>query len=195
MDSPAKRLSGAADELGSATHNVKELAESMEVIAEALAKVGTALARLGDHPGALRAIDPMLPRPSAPVEVAGVRFPGRVGLAAGVDKDGVGLKVWEHLGFGHIELGTVTAEAQPGNPQPRLFRLRSSDALINRMGFNNEGAQALADRLAAAGPIGIPVGVSIGKTKVTPVEDAITQMKVLDAVFRSEKSGNWENVA
>ncbi|MBB2892549.1 quinone-dependent dihydroorotate dehydrogenase [Flexivirga oryzae] len=143
------------------------------------------MARLGDHPGALRAIDPMLPRPSAPVEVAGVRFPGRVGLAAGVDKDGVGLKVWEHLGFGHIELGTVTAEAQPGNPQPRLFRLRSSDALINRMGFNNEGAQALADRLAAAGPIGIPVGVSIGKTKVTPVEDAIqdylSSLAALDA--------------
>lgn len=131
------------------------------------------MAWLGDHPGAIRALGGVLPKPSSPVEVAGVRFPGRVGLAAGVDKDGVGVKAWEHLGFGHIELGTVTAQAQPGNPQPRLFRLRGSEAIINRMGFNNNGAQALADRLEAAGPIGIPIGVSIGKTKVTPVEKAI----------------------
>ncbi|WP_446665260.1 quinone-dependent dihydroorotate dehydrogenase [Flexivirga sp. B27] len=131
------------------------------------------MAQLGEHPSAIRALGWGMPQPRRPVEVAGVTFPGRVGLAAGVDKDGLGVKVWEHLGFGHIELGTVTAQAQPGNPQPRLFRLRGSDAIINRMGFNNAGAQALADRLAAAGPIGIPVGVSIGKTKVTPVEDAI----------------------
>lgn len=142
------------------------------------------MAQLGDHPAAVRSLAAALPRPAGPVEVAGVRFPGRVGLAAGVDKDGLGVKVWEHLGFGHIELGTVTAQAQPGNPQPRLFRLRGSDAIINRMGFNNDGARALADRLAAAGPRGIPIGVSIGKTKATPVEDAIgdylTSLALLD---------------
>lgn len=143
------------------------------------------MAQLGEHPAAIRALELGMPRPSDPVEVAGVTFPGRVGLAAGVDKDGLGVKVWEHLGFGHIELGTVTAHAQPGNPQPRLFRLRGSDAIINRMGFNNAGAQALADRLAAAGPIGIPIGVSIGKTKVTPVQEAVgdylTSLAALDA--------------
>lgn len=142
------------------------------------------MAQLADKPAAIRALTLGMPQPSAPIEVAGVRFPGRVGLAAGVDKDGVGVKIWQHLGFGHIELGTVTAQAQPGNPQPRLFRLRASDAIINRMGFNNDGAQALADRLAAVGPIGIPIGVSIGKTKVTPVQDAIgdylTSLAALD---------------
>lgn len=142
------------------------------------------MAQLGEKPSAIRALALGMPQPSSPVEVAGVRFPGRVGLAAGVDKDGVGVKVWKHLGFGHIELGTVTAHAQPGNPQPRLFRLRGSDAIINRMGFNNNGAQALADRLAEVGPIGIPIGVSIGKTKATPVEDAIddylTSLAALD---------------
>ncbi|GGB38236.1 dihydroorotate dehydrogenase (quinone) [Flexivirga endophytica] len=143
------------------------------------------MAQLGEHPSAIRALGLGMPQPANPVEVAGITFPGRVGLAAGVDKDGVGVKVWKHLGFGHIELGTVTAQAQPGNPHPRLFRLRGSDAIINRMGFNNNGARALADRLAAAGPIGIPIGVSIGKTKVTPVEDAIgdylTSLALLDA--------------
>lgn len=142
------------------------------------------MAQLADKPAAIRAVTLGMPQPSAPIEVAGVRFPGRVGLAAGVDKDGVGVKIWQHLGFGHIELGTVTAQPQPGNPQPRLFRLRASDAIINRMGFNNNGAQALADRLAAVGPIGIPIGVSIGKTKVTPVQDAIgdylTSLAALD---------------
>ncbi|RNI22174.1 quinone-dependent dihydroorotate dehydrogenase [Flexivirga caeni] len=128
---------------------------------------------IGEHPSVIRALELGVPRPATPVELAGLHFPGRVGLAAGVDKDGVGVKTWEYLGFGHIELGTVTAHAQPGNPQPRLFRLRDSHAIINRMGFNNSGAQALAERLRAAGPVGIPIGVSIGKTKVTPVEDAI----------------------
>ncbi|WP_265447892.1 quinone-dependent dihydroorotate dehydrogenase [Flexivirga meconopsidis] len=128
--------------------------------------------QLGERPAALRTIGRALRVPTTPVEVAGITFPGRVGLAAGVDKNGVGVKAWEHLGFGHVELGTVTAQAQPGNPQPRLFRLRGSDAIINRMGFNNDGAQALAERLKQAGPIDIPVGVSIGKTKVTPVEEA-----------------------
>jgi dihydroorotate dehydrogenase len=87
--------------------------------------------------------------------------------------------MWGSLGFGFAELGTVTAQAQPGNPQPRLWRLVQSRAVINRMGFNNHGAAALARTLAAAGvrrgnnALGIPVGVSIGKTKITPLEHAV----------------------
>ncbi|WP_353354816.1 quinone-dependent dihydroorotate dehydrogenase [Intrasporangium sp. DVR] len=108
-----------------------------------------------------------------PTTVFGVDFPSRVGLAAGMDKDGVALKAWPALGFGFVEVGTVTRHAQPGNPRPRLFRLRDSGAIINRMGFNNEGADALATRLAALGPVGVPLGISIGKSKVTPVEQAV----------------------
>ncbi|MDC5698049.1 quinone-dependent dihydroorotate dehydrogenase [Intrasporangium calvum] len=108
-----------------------------------------------------------------PTTVFGVRFPSRVGLAAGMDKDGVALPAWPALGFGFVEVGTVTRHAQPGNPRPRLFRLRESGAIINRMGFNNEGADALAARLAALGPLGVPLGISIGKSKVTPVEEAV----------------------
>ncbi|MEO7130296.1 MAG: quinone-dependent dihydroorotate dehydrogenase [Dermatophilaceae bacterium] len=108
-----------------------------------------------------------------PRTVFGVDFPSAVGLAAGVDKDGVALKGWAGLGFGFVEVGTVTRHAQPGNPRPRLFRLTASDAIINRMGFNNAGADALAARLRALGPIGVPLGISIGKSKVTPVEDAV----------------------
>ncbi|WNV89745.1 quinone-dependent dihydroorotate dehydrogenase [Umezawaea sp. Da 62-37] len=103
----------------------------------------------------------------------GVRFPNRVGLAAGMDKDGRALPAWAALGFGFVEVGTVTRHPQPGNPRPRLFRLRESEAIINRMGFNNAGAQALAARLERLGPLRIPLGVSIGKSKVTPVEDAV----------------------
>ncbi|MEV6633488.1 quinone-dependent dihydroorotate dehydrogenase [Actinoplanes sp. NPDC051470] len=110
---------------------------------------------------------------SKPVEVFGVRFPNPVGLAAGMDKNGVALASWPAMGFGFIEVGTVTAHPQPGNDKPRLFRLRDSEAIINRMGFNNEGAAALAPRLAAAGDIGIPVGVSLGKSKVTPLDQAV----------------------
>ena len=95
---------------------------------------------------------------AAPVEVFGVRFPNPVGLAAGMDKNGVALPAWPALGFGFVEVGTVTAHAQPGNDRPRLFRLPDSEAIINRMGFNNAGAAALADRLAALGPLGVPLG-------------------------------------
>ena len=110
---------------------------------------------------------------AAPVDVFGVRFPNRVGLAAGMDKNGIALPAWPALGFGFVEVGTVTARAQPGNDKPRVFRLRSSDAIINRMGFNNEGAAALAERLATAGPIGVPLGISLGKSKVTPLAEAV----------------------
>ncbi len=115
------------------------------------------------------------PTASAGVTVLGLRFENRLGLAAGMDKNGVAIPTWSALGFGHVEVGTVTAIAQGGNPAPRMFRLRDSGALINRMGFNNHGAQTLADQLRAhraAGLIDIPIGVSIGKSKATPVEHA-----------------------
>jgi dihydroorotate dehydrogenase len=104
--------------------------------------------------------------------VFGVRFPGPLGLAAGFDKNGRGLNTWGALGFGYAEVGTVTAQAQPGNPQPRMFRLPGDRALLNRMGFNNHGAGELALRLARHAP-DVPIGVNIGKTKVTPPEGAV----------------------
>ncbi|MBO0676336.1 quinone-dependent dihydroorotate dehydrogenase [Mycolicibacterium sp. S2-37] len=104
--------------------------------------------------------------------VFGVRFPGPLGLAAGFDKNGKGLHTWPALGFGYAEVGTVTARPQPGNPQPRLFRLPDDRALLNRMGFNNEGAARLAERLTRHRADG-PVGVNIGKTKSTAPQDAV----------------------
>jgi dihydroorotate dehydrogenase len=108
-----------------------------------------------------------------PVELFGLRFGNRVGLAAGLDKDGRALPAWPALGFGFVEVGTVTRHAQPGNDRPRLFRLPGSRALINRMGFNNAGAAALADRLASSAPLPVPLGISLGKSKVTPLADAV----------------------
>lgn len=114
-----------------------------------------------------------------PIEIAGISFPGRVGLAAGLDKDGRAAAQWAGLGFGFAELGTVTPVAQPGNDRPRLFRLPSSGAVINRMGFNNDGSAALAARLRRRGvargngALGLAVGVSIGKNKVTTNEQAV----------------------
>ena len=109
----------------------------------------------------------------APRTVFGVRFPNPVGLAAGLDKNGVALRAWPTLGFGFVEVGTVTRHAQPGNPRPRLFRLPEREALINRMGFNNAGADALAARLHALGPLPVPLGISIGKSKITALDDAV----------------------
>lgn len=115
--------------------------------------------------------DPRLAR-----EVFGLRFPNPVGLAAGFDKNAVALPAWEALGFGFVEAGTVTAKAQPGNPKPRVFRLPEQRAVINRMGFNNDGADAVAarlERLRAAGRWPqVPVGINIGKSRVAPVEEA-----------------------
>ena len=113
--------------------------------------------------------------PSAPaltVNVLGLTFPNPVGLAAGFDKDGVALTQLAALGFGHIEAGTVTHHAQPGNPRPRLFRLPKDQALINRAGFNNAGAATFAERVRANRPNCV-LGVSIGKSKITPLENAI----------------------
>ena len=137
-----------------------------------------AVGRVGQSRPARAAIAALCARHRVPATVAGIQFPGRVGLAAGMDKDGVGTRTWGSLGFGYIELGTVTAQPQPGNDKPRLFRLPESRAIINRMGFNNRGAPALADRLAAIGvargnlAVGIPIGISIGKTKRVPLAEA-----------------------
>lgn len=109
--------------------------------------------------------------PALASTVFGVRFPGPMGLAAGFDKDGLGVHTWGALGFGYAEVGTVTARPQPGNPLPRLFRLPADRALLNRMGFNNHGAGALATQLSRTVP-DVPIGVNIGKTKSTPAEQA-----------------------
>ena len=112
----------------------------------------------------------------APIELMGLRFRNRVGLGAGFDKDGVAIEGWAALGFGFIELGTVTPRPQAGNPKPRLFRLPADEALINRMGFNNLGADALAGRIADARrglPDGFVIGVNIGRNRDTPEEAAL----------------------
>jgi dihydroorotate dehydrogenase len=138
----------------------------------------SAIAALARNRPALALAAVLCARHRHPVEVAGIRFPGLVGLAAGMDKNGEAVRSWAALGFGHAELGTVTANPQPGNERPRLFRLPTSLALVNRMGFNNDGAAALADRLMAAGVArgnmvaGIPIGISIGKSKITPLAEA-----------------------
>ena len=105
-------------------------------------------------------------------EVLGLHFANPVGLAAGFDKDGKHYEAMSALGFGFVELGTVTPKPQIGNPQPRLFRLPADEALINRMGFNNEGVEALVERLKKRRANGLVVGGNIGKNKVTPNENA-----------------------
>jgi dihydroorotate dehydrogenase len=124
----------------------------------------------------IRVARPVLARrttPGRPVEAMGLTFPNVLGLAAGFDKNAVGIDALGALGFGHVEVGTVTGDAQPGNPKPRLFRLPEDRAVVNRMGFNNDGAEVVAARLAARGRrVGGPVlGVNIGKTKVVPDDD------------------------
>ncbi len=105
----------------------------------------------------------------------GLKFPNPLGLAAGFDKDGVAARIWGNLGFGFAELGTVTLHPQSGNPPPRLFRLTQDLAALNRMGFNNQGAAALASRLSSIrenSSISIPIGINLGKSKITPLDDA-----------------------
>jgi dihydroorotate dehydrogenase len=132
------------------------------------------LARTAKSPAAVRALATVSRAGGGrPRTVFGVRFPNPVGLAAGMDKDGRALAAWPALGFGFVEVGTVTAQAQPGNDRPRLFRLPASGAVINRMGFNNAGAAALAARLDRLGRLPVPLGISLGKSKVTPLADAV----------------------
>ena len=112
-----------------------------------------------------------LPAPK-PIEVMGLSFPNRVGLAAGLDKDAKHLRGLSQLGFGFIEVGTLTPKPQPGNPAPRMFRLPEHEGLINRLGFNNGGVDDAVKRLTAR-DISVPVGVNIGKNAVTPIENAV----------------------
>lgn len=111
-------------------------------------------------------------RPATPLHALGLEFPSPVGLAAGFDKDAEVFEALGALGFGFVEVGTITGEGQPGNPKPRLFRLPADRALVNRMGFNNEGAEAAAQRLARAPRHRTLLGINIGKTKIVPAESA-----------------------
>ncbi len=136
---------------------------------------------------AIRGARPVLARrstPGEPVEAMGLSFPNVLGLAAGFDKNAVGIDALAALGFGHVEIGTVTGEPQPGNPKPRLFRLPDDRAVVNRMGFNNDGAEAVARRLAGrvarregraarVSRPGVVLGVNIGKSKVVPEDEAV----------------------
>lgn len=132
---------------------------------------------VGGVPPLRRAVAALCRPPAgAGVEAAGLRFAGPFGLAAGFDKNAVAVAGLGALGFTHVEVGTVTALPQPGNPRPRLFRLVADRSLINRMGFNNQGAAAVARRLAALRSRGTPgtvVGVNIGKSRAVAIEDAV----------------------
>lgn len=128
----------------------------------------------------------LVKKPSAlPVSVMGLEFPNPVGLAAGLDKNGDAIQGLAGLGFGFIEIGTVTPRAQPGNPKPRLFRLPAAEGVINRMGFNNLGVDYLLARVQAANYLGV-LGINIGKNFDTPVENAADDyLYCLDKVYGS----------
>ena len=143
-----------------------------------------AIAQVGHVPGLRSVVASRFSVPDAePVEVFGLTFPNRVGLAAGYDKDGDGWRGLTCLGFGHIEVGTVTPEPQPGNPRPRVFRLVKERSVINRMGFPGRGAAYVAERLRGRKPGGPVIGVNIGKQKTTPIEDAANDYEELVDVF------------
>ncbi|GAB3996727.1 quinone-dependent dihydroorotate dehydrogenase [Nocardioides marmoraquaticus] len=140
----------------------------------------TAIRRARPATHALAAARRRLDRGGDPVEVMGLRFPAVMGLAAGFDKNAVGVDALASLGFGFVEVGTVTGQAQPGNPRPRLARLPADRAIVNRMGFNNDGAEVVARRLAARGldrtgrgDADVPLGINIGKSKAVPEEQAV----------------------
>jgi len=144
--------------------------------AEAAHHLTIALLRTASHVDvALRALEIFQPRPK-PRVLFGVRFPNPIGLAAGLDKNGVAIPAWAALGFGFIEIGTVTAKSQAGNPKPRIFRFPEQQALVNRLGFNNDGADVIAERMHKLRESGrwpaVPVGINIGKSKATPLGEA-----------------------
>ncbi|MEL6866712.1 MAG: quinone-dependent dihydroorotate dehydrogenase [Bacteroidota bacterium] len=117
-------------------------------------------------------------------ELFGLKFKNPVGLAAGFDKDGTYFRMMDSLGFGFIEVGTVTPKGQAGNPQPRLFRLAEDQALINRMGFNNQGVDQLVKQLKGQRPKGLIIGGNIGKNKLTPNEQAVDDyLHCFEALF------------
>ena len=135
-----------------------------------------ALGRISRSPTLCELAGAVFGAPKLPVQVFGLQFPNPVGLAAGMDKQAAAVPIWEQLGFGFCELGGVTWHPQPGNPKPRMFRIVPDGALINRMGFNNPGAAAMAERLAEWRARGQwpdhPVGINLGKTKITPLDKA-----------------------
>lgn len=134
------------------------------------------LARASHSRLALGVIRALYGAPDLPTEVCGLKFPNPVGLAAGMDKHAAAVPGWAAMGFGFVELGGVTRHAQPGNPAPRMFRAIPVEAVINRMGFNNSGADAVAEKLAYWHNSGLwpthPVGINLGKSKITPLEQA-----------------------
>jgi len=139
-------------------------------------KAVQALARVSRSSFACSAVKALYGAPDLPAQAFGLRFPNPVGLAAGMDKHAAAVPGWAALGFGFAELGGVTWHAQPGNPPPRMFRAIPDEAVINRMGFNNSGAEAVAQKLAAWKQSGRwpdhPVGINLGKSKITPLENA-----------------------
>jgi dihydroorotate dehydrogenase len=122
-------------------------------------------------------------RPGPAVKAFGLTFPNPVGLAAGYDKEGEAIKGLASLGFGHIEVGTVTPQPQPGNPLPRVFRIPAEQAVINRMGFPSQGARALATRLSRLGKHSYVLGINLGKNKATPLEEAFQDYQSLVRSF------------
>lgn len=136
----------------------------------------TALDYLGRLPLLCRAMAACNQRGDKPIELFGLKFPNAIGLAAGMDKNGRFWRAASALGFGHVEIGTVTWHRQPGNDRPRVFRFPEDQAIINRMGFNNDGAEAIAERLKKSQRKpgeGIPLGINIGKSKITSLEQAV----------------------
>ena len=138
--------------------------------------VVTQLARASKNKFSCDLIGKLYGSPELPTEVFGLKFPNPVGLAAGMDKHAAAVPGWSALGFGFCELGGVTWHAQPGNPKPRMFRAIPDEAVINRMGFNNSGAEAVAQKLTEWKNSGRwpthPVGINLGKSKITPLESA-----------------------
>jgi dihydroorotate dehydrogenase len=130
----------------------------------------------GRHESVCDAMRSFLGAPELPIELFGLRFPNPVGLAAGMDKNAEALPAWEAMGFGFTELGAATWHAQPGNPAPRVFRAIPEEAIVNRMGFNNLGAEAIAEKLTDWKKRGRwprhPVGMNLGKSKITPLDKA-----------------------
>jgi dihydroorotate dehydrogenase len=137
------------------------------------------MALLGRIPPACRILEALSRLPESgfrPVEAFGLQFPNAVGLAAGFDKNARAWPAAAALGFGHVEIGTVTALAQPGNPRPRMFRYPEQQAVINRLGFNNQGSEAVAARLSRFPPPGrrrIPLGINLGKSKAVDLDKAV----------------------
>lgn len=130
-----------------------------------------------------RVLPARAPAAAQPVTLMGVKFPNRVGLAAGLDKNGEAIDGFARFGFGFLEIGTVTPRAQPGNPRPRMFRLPEAQAIINRMGFNNHGVEALVANVRAARYRGV-LGINIGKNFDTPMERAADDyLACLDKVY------------